>query len=170
VEEVTTPRPLAEGDERARFDCGRESLNGWFQRHAWRNHVIGVSRVNVICDLATNSVVGFVALSAAQIQREYLAKPQRRNKPEEVPVTLLGQFAIDRRYHGKGYGGLLLQFALSTALRASREIASLGVLTHPLDDSVRAFHRRWGFQELAEDPRRSMIVRMVDLERSGLEG
>jgi hypothetical protein len=41
------------------------------------------------------------------------------------------------------------------------------VLTHPLDDSVRAFYSRFGFETLPFDPKRSMVVRIVDLERSG---
>jgi hypothetical protein len=58
-------------------------------------------------------------------------------------------------------------FALTTALRASREVGSFGVLTHPLDEPVRAFYRRWGFEDVPCDPNRSMIVRMVELERNG---
>ena len=42
-------------------------------------------------------------------------------------------------------------------------IGSTGVITHPLDDSVRAFYRRWGFQDLPFDPRRAMIARTADL-------
>jgi hypothetical protein len=34
---------------------------------------------------------------------------------------------------------------------------------------MRAFYGRWGFQDLSFDPHRAMIVRMVDLERSGIE-
>jgi hypothetical protein len=56
---------------------------------------------------------------------------------------------------------------VTTALRASREIGSFGVITHPIDEQVRQFYQRWGFQDVPFDPRRSMIVRMVDLERSG---
>jgi hypothetical protein len=46
--EVTQPRPLSEEDERSQFDCGRDSLNVWFRRHAWANQASGASRVNVI--------------------------------------------------------------------------------------------------------------------------
>jgi hypothetical protein len=42
------------------------------------------------------------------------------------------------------------------ALRASRDIGSFGVITHPLDDSVRAFYGRCGFQGLPFDPHRAM--------------
>jgi len=41
------------------------------------------------------------------------------------------------------------------------------VLTHPINEQVREFYRRWGFEDVPFDPRRSMIVRMVDLEKSG---
>jgi GNAT superfamily N-acetyltransferase len=163
--EVAPPRPLSEEDDRSRFDCGRDSLNGWFQRHAWQNHAGGISRVSVLCEIRTGSIVGYVTLSAAQIEREFLAKPQRRNKPDPVPATLLGQLAIDRDYQGQGHARSLLAFALSAALRASREVGSFGVLTHPLDDEIRELYRRWGFEDVPFDPRRSMIVRMIDLAK-----
>jgi GNAT superfamily N-acetyltransferase len=122
----------------------------------------------VICDADTKSIVGFVTLSSAQIEREFLAKPHQRNQPNPVPATLLGQLAIHNSHQGQGHARSLLLFALATALRASRDVGSFGVLTHPIDDDVRAFYRRWGFEDVPFDPRRSMIVRMVDLEKSGL--
>jgi GNAT superfamily N-acetyltransferase len=166
--EVTPPRPLAEDDERDHFDCGQESLNAWFRRHAWHNHVSGISRISVICSISTGLIVGYVTLSAAQIEREFLAKAHRRNKPDPVTATLLGQLAIHRSHQGRGHARSLLLFALTAALHASREIGSFGVLTHRIDDQVRQFYRRWGFEDVPFDLKRAMIVRMVDLERSGL--
>ncbi len=163
---VLPPRPLAEGDDRASFDCGRASLNLWFQRHAWVNHVTGASRVSVLAHEADGRIGGYVTLSAAQIERAWLPKAQQRNRPDPVPVTLLGQLAVDRRDRGQGHARSLLMFALRTALEAAALIGSTGVITHPLDDAVRAFYRRWGFQDLPFDPRRAMIVRMADLRAS----
>ncbi len=163
---VTPPRPLLEDDDRSGFDCGRDSLNGWFQRHAWANHVGGTSRVNVITEPATGRIAGYVSLSAAQIERAFLPKPQQRNRPDPVPVTLLGQLAIDVAYQGQGHAASLLIFALRTALQAAESIGSAGVLTHPLDDGVRRFYARWGFADLPFDPRRAMFIRMVDLRAS----
>jgi GNAT superfamily N-acetyltransferase len=160
---VAPPRPLVESDDRSQFNCGRESLNNWFHRHAWANHASDVSRVSVIADAATGRVVGYVALSAAQIERAYLPKPQQRNRPDPVPVLLLGQLAVDKGYQGRGYAVDLLHYALKTALRVSESVGGMGVITHPVDDSVRGFYARWGFQELPFDPRRAMIVRMADL-------
>ncbi len=144
-------------------------MNQWFGRHAWANHAAGISRANVICDAATARIIGYVTLSAGQIERAALPKPQQRNKPDPVPVTLLGQLAIHKDHRGRGYARSLLLFALRTALRVSRDVGSFGVITHPLDDRARGFYARWGFQDLPFDPRRAMIVRMVDLERSGMD-
>jgi len=163
---MTPPRPLAEDDDRSQLDCGRESLNAWFRRHAWNNHASGASRVNIITDAASGRIVGYVTLSAAQIERAFLPKPQQRNQPDPLPATLLGQLAVDKGYQGQRHGVSLLQFALRTALRAAEIVGSIGVITHPLDDGVRRFYANWGFRDLPFDPRRTMLVRMVDLQQS----
>lgn len=144
-------------------------MNHWFRRHGWANHAAGVSRVNVICDTATDRIVGYVTLSAAQIERSSLLKSHRRNLPSPLPATLLGQLAVHREFQARGYARLLLLFALRTALRASQDVASWGVITHPLDDAVRQFYARHGFQDLAFDPHRAMVVRIADLKKNGFE-
>jgi predicted N-acetyltransferase YhbS len=164
---LTPPRPLTGGDEREGFDCGRESINQWFRRYAWRNHQSGVSRTNIVCDRDTGEIVGCVSLCAAQIERGFLPKSAQRNQPDPMPVILLGQLAIDRRYQGRGYARSLVWFALMISVRFSRDVGCFGVLTHPLDEGLRAFYRRFGFEDLPFDPGRSMIVRIVDLERNG---
>ena len=163
---VTPPRPLAESDDRIAFDCGRRPLDEWFARHAWRNHASGASRVNVIADWSTGRIAGSVTLSASQIERAFLPKPRQRNQPDPIPVTLLGQLAIDRQYQGQGHAASLLLFALRTALKAADSVGSAGVITHPIDDRIRTFYARWGFEDLPFDPRRAMIVRMIDLRQS----
>lgn len=164
---IVAPRPLAATDDRESFDCGRSSLNQWFRRNAWRNQEFGVTRTNVICDQLNGTIAGYVSLSTAQIAREYLPKSLQRNQPDPLPAILLGQLAIDLRYQGLGYSASLMRFAFSTACRLSRDIGCFGVVTHPLDDEVRNFYRRFGFEDLPFDPRRAMVVRIVDLVKNG---
>lgn len=114
---VDPPRPLKETDQRDAFDCGRESLNTWFRRHALANHLNGNSRVNVLAEHATGRIAGYVSLSAAQVERALLPKSWQRNRPDPLPVTLLGQLAVDRQDQGQGHAASLLLFALKTALR-----------------------------------------------------
>ena len=105
-------------------------------------------------------------MSASEIERAYLPRTQQRNQPERLPVTLLGQLAVDRGWQGQGHATSLLQFALRTALEAANMIASIGIIAHPLDDGLRRFYAGWGFQDLPFDPHHAMIVRMVDLHQS----
>jgi len=165
---LTPPRPLTAEDDRTSFDCGRDTLNHWFQHRAWHNQEAGVSRTSVVCDPDTGAIFGYVSLSAAQIERAWLPKAQQRNRPDPVPAVLLGQLAVDRRCQGRGYARSLMFFALTTAVRFSKDIGCFCVLTHPLDNGVRAFYRSFGFDDLPFDPVRSMAVRIIDLERNGI--
>lgn len=164
---LTPPRPLRAEDDRSQFDCGRDALNQWFRRHAWKNQIAGVSRTNIVCDPLTEQIIGYVTLSAAQIERAYLPKADQRNRPDPIPALLLGQLAVDRAYHGRDYARSLLFFALKTAVQVSESIGCFGVLTHPLDEAVRGFYAKFGFQALPHDPQASMIVRITDLQQSG---
>jgi|TARA_R110000868_G_scaffold67056_16_gene199393 GNAT superfamily N-acetyltransferase len=166
---LTPPRPLAKEDDRDAFDCGRDSLNQWFRRNAWRNQQSGVSRTSVICDSVTGRVVGYVSLSAAQIERAFVPKADQRNRPDPLPALLLGQLAVDRDHQGRGYARSLMLFALTTAVSLSRSIGCFCVITHPLDDGVRDFYRNFGFEDLPFDPNSSMAVRIMDLVRSGFD-
>ncbi len=142
-------------------------MNHWFRRHAWHNHESGVSRISVVSDSITDQIAGYVSLSAAQIEREHFPKAQQRNQPNPIPALLIGQLAVDKRYQGQGIARSLMFFALSTIVRLSKEIGCFCVLTHPLDDGVRAFYRDFGFEDLPFDPRHSMVIRIKELENNG---
>lgn len=83
--------------------------------------------------------------------------------------VLLGQLAVDHRYQGGGYARSLMFFALTTAVRFSKQVGCFCVLTHPLDDGVRAFYRSFGFEDLPFDSALSMAVRIVDLPKNSLQ-
>lgn len=142
-------------------------MNAWFRRHALRNHEENVSRVTVVCDAQTGAIAGYVALSAAQIERAFLSKAQQRNRPDPLPAILLGQLAVDMRFQGKGYSRSLMVHALGISVRLSDDLGCFGVIAHPLDDGMRAFYAKFGFEDLPFDPRKSMAVRIVDLRRAG---
>jgi GNAT superfamily N-acetyltransferase len=60
-----------------------------------------------------------------------------------VPATLIGRLAIDRRYHGQGWGSFLFMDALHRCSRS--EVASFAVIVDAFDDDARAFyvHLSW---------------------------
>lgn len=126
-----------------------------------------MSRTSIVCDPVTGAIIGYVSLSAAQIERAYLPKSDQRNRPDAIPAALLGQLAVDTRYQGRCYARSLLFFALETVVRFADQIGCFCLLTHPLDDEVRAFCRSFGFEDLPYDPQRSMTIRMIDLRKNG---
>jgi predicted N-acetyltransferase YhbS len=164
---LTPPRPLTADDDRQSFDCGRDSLNIWFHRHAWNNQQMGASRISVMRVAQTGAIAGYVSLSATNIERAFLPKARQRNQPDPVPAILLGQLAVDRRYQGQGCARSLMFFALTTVVQISQDLGVFCVLTHPLDDSVRAFYSRFGFETMPGDPDASMAVRLKDLKNNG---
>ncbi len=109
-----------------------------------------------------------MSLSAAQIERGHLPKPAQRNRPDPIPAVLLARLAVDQTRQGQGLARSLLFYALATAVRLARELACFCVITHPLDEGVRAFYARFGFEELPCDPVRAMAVRIADLEKAVL--
>lgn len=170
METVNSIRPLAAEDDRDAFDCGRPSLNNWFQRNAWRNQVSGVSRTYVLPDPAQpNKIKGYVTLAAGEIRREFLPKGRQRNMPDPVPIVLLGQLAVDETCQGTGVSKVLLAAAFTFAVHVSKTIGSFALVTHPLDDNARAFYQRWGFEVLEANPQQAMFIRIRDLVTSGVQ-
>ena len=163
---LSKPRPLEASDNRSEFDCGRPSLNTWFQTHAWRNQQLGTSRTNVIT-YEQSKIVAYVSLTAAEIKRGYLPKSQQRNRPESVPAVLLGQLAVDSNYQGQGLAQSLLYFAFHTTVKISEQIGCACLITHPLDEKARGFYKHWGFEETPFDPTGSMIIKVSDLKNNG---
>ena len=110
-----------------------------------------------------------MTLSGAQIERGFPAQAAAASQARSrCRLRCSASLPSTRIIRAESHARSLLLFALRTALRASREIGSFGVITHPVDDRARAFYAHWGFQDLPFDPRRAMIVRMIDLERSGV--
>ena len=166
---ITKPRPLEKEDSRADFDCGKPSLNTWFQSYAWRNQATGASRTNIVCDAESGVIVGYVSLASTKIQRAILPKSKQRNMPDPVPAILLGQLAVDKDYQGQGIAASLLLFAFNTVIEVSKQIGCSVLITHPIDDGVREFYKKYGFIDTPFDPDKSMIIKISDLQLARLE-
>ena len=122
--------------------------------------------MNVITEVGAGRIAGYVTLSAAQIERAFLPRPQQRNRPDPVPATLLGQLAVDKAFQGQGIAASLLLFALRTALVASETIAVWELSRIRWMMACVGSMPDGDFRHLPFDPRRAMFVRMVDLRES----
>lgn len=79
-----------------------------------------------------------------------------------VPAILIGRLARDLEFPGTG--GRLLIDALQRALMHSTSIAAAAVVVDAKDDSASDFYRHFGFEPLADHPRR-LFLSMATIEK-----
>jgi GNAT superfamily N-acetyltransferase len=162
--ETTTPRieMLRGQHDRIGFICGKESLDQYFQRQVMqdaRRH-LATPFVMIMPDA---EIGGFYTLSSTALRLGDLPEDIVRRLPRYplVPATLVGRLAIDRRYHGQGWGSFLFLDALYRCLRS--EVASFAVMVDALDDEARDFYVHHSFLPLPDSPYR-LFRRMSDIE------
>ncbi len=156
-------RPLTSKDRRGDFKSGEHSLDDFFCRHAWDNHVNGISKVYVAVETEeSDEVMGYYTLSAATVESSSIADQSTITLPRyPIPVFLIGRLAVDERSQGQGLGGALLRNALDRCLETAHNIASFGVLVHALNPRVVGFYEQYGFTKvIPEDWPQPMFLPM----------
>jgi GNAT superfamily N-acetyltransferase len=165
---VAAPEPpprielLGAHHDRRGFVCGKESLDHYFQRQVTqdaRRH-LATPFVMVMPD---GEIGGFYTLSSTALRLSELPEEVARRLPRYplIPATLIGRLAIDRRYHGQGWGSFLFLDALCRCSHS--EVASFAVIVDALDDEARAFYVHHSFLPLPDSPYR-LFRRMSDIE------
>ncbi len=158
---------LAPLHQRNRFDCASASLNEFIRKYAKNQNKNDTTRVHVYAD-AEGRIAGFFTLSASALDLTGLPEFFQKGRSRlPVPATLLGRFAVDNAFAGRGVGRFLLSRALRAALESNSIVASAAVMLDLADDAssrAEALYRDVGFISLASNPRR-MILPMVDIDR-----
>lgn len=144
---------LGSQHDRAGFDSGVEALDRYLRTQAGQDARKNMAAVFVLA-LPDGTVAGYYTLSQASVQLAALPPEATRKLPRypDVPATLLGRLAVDRRHRGKGYGRLLLADALYRSAR--NEIASFAVIVDAKDETARRFYERESFLAFPEQPLR----------------
>ncbi len=148
--EALAPAKHRRGD----FDCGVAALNEFLRSRARRETDAGTSACFVLVpESDPGTVAGYYTLSAATIHRTVLPESAIKKLPRyhELPATLLGRLARDRRFKGQQIGARLMASAIHRAVGASREVASWAIVTDPKDEKARAFYESFGFRNLTAD-------------------
>ena len=148
------------------FDCGREALNRFLARYAFKNQQAEASQTYVA--LADQAVVGYYTLVVGQV--EYAHAMERMTKGlarHPVPIMLLARLAIAASWQGRGLGSGLLKDAMQRTLRAADIAGIRGFAVHAKDDDARAFYEHFGFTPLPSDPYH--LFRLVKDIRAGLK-
>ncbi|EQB2606687.1 GNAT family N-acetyltransferase [Raoultella ornithinolytica] len=140
------PEPLSAGHNIAEFCCQDQVLNEWLKKKALKNHCTGISRVFVVCAENTKRVIAYYSLSSGSVHRNTVPGAYRRNAPEAVPVIVLGRLAVDAAWAGKGLGAALLKDAIYRTEHIAVQVGVRALLVHALNDEVRGFYTRFGFE------------------------
>ena len=92
-------------------------------------------------------MIGYYCLAAGAIDHAEAPSAMKRNRPDPVPVLVLGRLAIHKDHHQKGIGTALLNDAIRRALRASKIAGVTAILVHALSEQARRFYLSRGFIE-----------------------
>lgn len=151
--------PLAAHHDRAAFESGSAPLDRYFRQQAGQDERNRVARCFVLRQLASDRVIGYYTLSAYGVRPSELPDEVVRRLPRYplIPAILLGRLAVDRRFHGQGFGRDLLFSALTRALTSSAEIAAFAVIVDAKDDAARRFYERYDFRAFPDDPSRLFL-------------
>lgn len=156
------PQPLKRGHNRERFACGEPELDRWLADHALEAQASRSARVFVSTD--DQRVVGYYALTAAQLLPEEASTRALKGQPKErpVPAVLLARLAVDLSHQGQGLGRSLLQDAMLRANEAAEELGIRVLLVHAKHGLASRWYKRFGFEESPTDPLHLMLL-MKDL-------
>lgn len=140
---LSAPQALTERHQLADFDSGEPSLDDWLRRRAAKNQVNGSSRTYVVCE--GNTVIGYYCLAAGALGYAEAPSSIRRNRPDPIPVLVLGRLAIHKDHHQKGIGTALLADAIRRAIQAADIVGVTALLVHALSEPARRFYLSRGF-------------------------
>jgi len=144
--------PLNDGHDRKRFDCGNAELNSWFAQVARQHKEKGVSSTFVaVADASASEVLGFYAISLAELLHTELPAQYRKRLPSKVPVFRLGRLATAKGHERKGIGEYMLFDAIERVTRISGEVGGIGLVVNAKPAAVE-FYKRYGFEGLADHP------------------
>ncbi len=147
---MLAPQPLAAGHRLDEFKSGEPSLDEWLRRRALRNQANGSSRTYVIVE--DDAVIGYYCLAAGAIGHAEAPGNLKRNRPDPIPVIVLGRLAIHQNHHQRGLGTALIRDAILRTLRAAEVAGAAAILVHAISEQARRFYLSRGFVESPIQP------------------
>lgn len=147
---LSAPQPLAEWHRLSGFDSGEPTLDDWLKRRAARNQANGSSRTYVVCE--GDTVIGYYCLAAGAVGHGGAPSTLKRNRPDPIPVLVLGRLAIHKDHHQKGIGTALLNDAIRRAIQAASIAGVAALLVHAISEQARRFYLSRGFIESPLQP------------------
>ena len=162
---LNAPEPLADKHELAEFLCGVTSLDDWLKRRARGNQASGATRTFVVAE--ERRVIAYYAVASGAVSLASALGRFRRDMPDPIPVALLGRFAIDRAWQGRGLGRALFRDCAARVMHAANTIGIRGIVVHAISDQAKAFYLALGFEPSPLDPM-TLMVTLGDIQAAFL--
>lgn len=144
--------PLSNGHDRKGFDCGDAELNGWLSKTARQHKEKGISSTFVaVADATSTEVLGFYAISLAELVSTDLPAQYRERLPTKIPVFRLGRLATAKQHQGNGIGEFMLFDAIDRITRIAKEVGGIGLVVNAKPTAVN-FYKGYGFEQMADHP------------------
>ncbi len=144
--------PLNNKHDRKGFDCGDAHLNGWLKQTARQHKEKGISSTFVsVTDETSVEILGFYAISLAELLSANLPEHYRKRLPTKLPVFRLGRLATALSHRGKGIGEFMLFDAIDRATRITSEVGGVGLVVDAKPTAVE-FYQTYGFEQMADHP------------------
>jgi len=137
--------------DRAGFVCGIAALDDYLRQRAGQHQRDGIATIHVLIDDAQSSqILGYCALSAAQLYLHELNEADRKRLPAwPVPAMRMGRLAIAAAEQGKGYGKILLGHAVNLARSVRQTMGVRVLIVDAKDASTAVFYQSYGFRPTA---------------------
>ena len=104
-----------------------------------------------------NPIIGYYTLAAGAFEVTEVPGRVRRNLPDPIPMAVLGRFAVDQAWQGRGLGRRLLRDALLRTCEAAAIVPVRGILVHALSPPARRFYDGYGCRESPENSRTLLV-------------
>jgi len=145
---------LSNSHPRRNFRSGAAAVDQWLSTKALQQQQKRLSGTKVLLD-PTGAIAGYYTLATGQIDFGDLPHEIAKTLPRRaVPIAVLAWLGVSVNHQRRGYGERLLAQALRDCWEAGETFPFIAVVLDCLNDSAKAFYRRWNFEELPGYPLR----------------
>ena len=148
---------LTADHDRSLFHCGNDALDRYLQTQATQDIRRRIANCFVGVETSSGRIAAYYTLSATSIPIGEIPPESAKRLPRYpvVPAVRIGRLAVDQRFQRRGLGEALPADAAARVLRA--DIAAFMLVADAKDDRAVAFYRRYGFREIAGQPRKLFL-------------
>lgn len=123
---------------RKSFSCSNNEFTVYFQNLISKDVSRFLCAAYVVYDDKREDIIGYFTLSQHAIKNDRL---DIRNKGtyETIPATLLGRFAVDKKYEGQKYGTRMMQKVFEKHVSIAKQIGAVLLIIEPLEEAMKFY-------------------------------